>query len=318
MNDDRRYLISIDGGGTKTGICVYDCENEINYYGVCGGGNYKVHGIDVVKERISECLEQLVGEGCNIQDKTRFLVLGLSGCDSPKDEQIYAEMITSLGFDRELILICNDSEMIFRALTDEPGICVIAGTGTIALSFERDSSVQRAGGWGAPLSDEGSGYWIGAEILRRYLHWIDGTGTYHEIFAELQKPFPNLEKEEIAAEFGALQTDQVAEWAKTISESAEQDALCKEIILTAGEKAARLAGSVYRKSGLSGEDQLIVVESGSLFKNHLYEKSFRDTLSSDLSSADIVFIRSEEIPAKEGIRLARKMAENLVAAQSCD
>ena len=127
-----------------------------------------------------------------------------------------------------------------------------------------------------------------------------------------------MEKEEIAAEFGALQTDQVADWAKMIGESAEQDALCKEIILTAGEKAARLAGSVYRKSGLSGEDQLIVVESGSLFKNQLYEKSFRDTLSSDLSSADIVFIRSEEIPAKEGIRLARKMAENLVAAQSCD
>ncbi len=318
MNNRKKYLISIDGGGTKTGICVYDCESEISHYGICGGGNYKIHGIDTVKERISECLDQLIGDCGTIPDKTRFLVLGLSGCDSPKDEQIYADMITSLGFDRKSILICNDSEMIFRSLTDEPGVCVIAGTGTIALSFESDSTVQRAGGWGAPLSDEGSGYWIGAELLRRYLNWIDGTGSYHEIFAELQKPYPNWEKEEIAAEFGALQTDQVAQWAKTIGENVEQDSLCKEIILSAGKKTAGLALSVYRKSGLSRENKLVIVESGSLFKNQLYEKSFQDTLRDSLSSAVIKFIRSEEIPAKEGIRLARKMAENLVVTQSDD
>ena len=316
MNNGRRFLISIDGGGTKTGICVYDCERDISYYDVCGGGNYKIHGIETVKERIRKCLNQLVRDSADIPAETRFLVLGLSGCDSPRDEQIYEEMITSLGFDRDLILICNDSEMIFRSLSDAPGICVIAGTGTIALSFERDSSVQRAGGWGAPLSDQGSGYWIGAQLLRGFLNWVDGTGPDNDIFTLLREPYQDWSEEEICAAFGALQTDQVAEWAKTVFDNAEKNALCREIILKAGALAAGLAESVYRKSDFSAENELTIVESGSLFKNKLFEDSFRNALENRLPSKNYLFIRSDRVPAEDGIRLAGKLAEGLSVTQS--
>lgn len=318
MSSGKRFLISIDGGGSKTGICVYDCENRTRFCDVCGGGNYKVHGIETVKERISECLERMIPDAENVPEETRFLVLGLSGCDSPRDEEIYAEMITSLGFDRDNILICNDSEMIFRSLADAPGICVIAGTGTIALSFERDGGVQRAGGWGAPLSDEGSGYWIGAEMLRRYLSWVDGTGPFNEIFAGLDGAYPDNSAEEIAAEIGSLSPDQVADWAITVFDGVSENSLCETIVRAAGHKAAELAVSVYRKSGFSEEQDLTIVESGSLFKNDLYEKSFREALKSLLPDNNYAFIRSDGIPAEDGIRLAEKMAAGPVITQSCD
>lgn len=318
MNTYKRFLISIDGGGSKTGVCVYDCRSKIRYFDICGGGNYKVHGIETVKERINECLCRLVSDSENIPDETVFLVMGISGCDSPKDEKIYADMITSLGFDRNAILICNDSEMIFRALTEAPGICVIAGTGTIALSFERNGAVRRAGGWGAPLSDEGSGYWIGAEILRLYLKWIDGTGPYDEIFAAVRQMFHKENDEEIASEIGALQTDRIADCARIVFENAAENSKCREIITAAGYKAAMLAESVCRRSSFVKEPDLTVVESGSLFKNELYESSFREKLCEVLPAMKYTFIRSDGNPAEDGIRLAEKMAAELVVTQSCD
>ena len=165
---EQRYLISIDGGGTNTGVCIYDCDLDIYKSKVIGGGNYKTHGIELVQKRIQTCLKNMLSETEDIPASTRFLVMGLSGCDTQRDLDIYAEMMQMIGFKPEQMLICNDSEMIFRSLADEPGICTVAGTGTIALAFGKDGLIWRSGGWGAPISDTGSGYWVGAQIAEKF------------------------------------------------------------------------------------------------------------------------------------------------------
>jgi glucosamine kinase len=53
------------------------------------------------------------------------------------------------------------------------GGVVVVGTGAIGWA-ERAGEQDRVGGWGFPLSDEGSGAWLGAEALRRVLWAHDG------------------------------------------------------------------------------------------------------------------------------------------------
>ena len=79
MDNEARYLISIDGGGTKTGICVYDCAADAGKSCICGGGNYKTHGIETVKTRIDEGLRGLLPGIEEIPAAVRFLVMGISG-----------------------------------------------------------------------------------------------------------------------------------------------------------------------------------------------------------------------------------------------
>ncbi len=43
---------------------------------------------------------------------------------------------------------------------------VISGTGMIAYGFSQSGTTARAGGWGPLLGDCGSGYDIGAEVLK--------------------------------------------------------------------------------------------------------------------------------------------------------
>ena len=308
MNTDRQYLISIDGGGTKTDFCVYDCLSGTGRTFECGGGNYKTHGIDTVRERIGQGLRDALPDVEKIPSAVRFLVMGISGCDSPRDLEIYYRMMESLGFSRERMLICNDSELAFRSVADAPGICVIAGTGTIALSFETDGKICRAGGWGAPVSDEGSGYWIGAEMIRCFPEWIDGFGFDAPFFKKLAAVSPTGNIEDAAAILAALHPAQTAEWAKDILEAAETDILSEKIVKAAAGKTALLAASVYRKSNFQVESEICIVESGSLFKNEMYETEFRKVLRRLTPADNYHVLRSDGIPAEDGIRLAEKLA----------
>jgi N-acetylglucosamine kinase-like BadF-type ATPase len=54
-----------------------------------------------------------------------------------------------------------------------PGILQIAGTGSNTIGRAPDGTRESAGGWSSRLGDEGSGYWIGVNSLRRALHAYD-------------------------------------------------------------------------------------------------------------------------------------------------
>lgn len=54
-----------------------------------------------------------------------------------------------------------------------PGILQIAGTGSNTIGRAPDGSRESAGGWSSHLGDEGSGYWIGVNSIRRALHAYD-------------------------------------------------------------------------------------------------------------------------------------------------
>ncbi len=60
-----------------------------------------------------------------------------------------------------------------RPSTAGPGILQIAGTGSNTIGRAPDGSRECAGGWSSRLGDEGSGYWIGVNSVRRALHAHD-------------------------------------------------------------------------------------------------------------------------------------------------
>jgi glucosamine kinase len=61
------------------------------------------------------------------------------------------------------------------AFLGRPGIAVIAGTGSVAVGGS-PGALQRVGGHGHLVGDEGSGYWIGRTALRASLAAAEGAG----------------------------------------------------------------------------------------------------------------------------------------------
>jgi N-acetylglucosamine kinase-like BadF-type ATPase len=59
-------------------------------------------------------------------------------------------------------------------INEHIGVTVDAGTGSLARGWSRDGRLASAGGWGATLGDEGSGYWISLQAIRAVLQAQDG------------------------------------------------------------------------------------------------------------------------------------------------
>ena len=67
---------------------------------------------------------------------------------------------------------------------ERDGGIIIAGTGTVGWAFVR-GKIYRVGGWGLPLSDEGSGAWLGSEALRRVLWAWDSRAPWTPLLRTL-------------------------------------------------------------------------------------------------------------------------------------
>jgi N-acetylglucosamine kinase-like BadF-type ATPase len=66
-----------------------------------------------------------------------------------------------------IVRVISDAEAaLLGALGDEPGILVLAGTGSIVLGRDGRGRWARAGGLGPLLGDEGSAFWLGRDWLR--------------------------------------------------------------------------------------------------------------------------------------------------------
>ena len=103
-------------------------------------------------------------------------------------EAVRAELESSLaraGVARR-VRVGTDIEAAFHdAFADGSGILLMAGTGSIAFGRAEDGREGRVGGWGSVLGDEGSGYAIGVEALKRVARSADGRGKDTVLAARL-------------------------------------------------------------------------------------------------------------------------------------
>jgi glucosamine kinase len=70
------------------------------------------------------------------------------------------------------------------------GGIVVVGTGAVGWAVVKGKT-HRVGGWGLPVSDEGSGAWLGVEALRRVLWASDGRIPWTALLRDLFADFAN-------------------------------------------------------------------------------------------------------------------------------
>ncbi len=98
--------------------------------------------------------------------------LGFSGGPADK-ESILAEILAS-----DRTLVTDDAFIALAGATaGEPGLVVIAGTGSIAFGRNAAGRTARAGGWGYLFGDEGGGFWIARQAIRAALSFEEGWGV---------------------------------------------------------------------------------------------------------------------------------------------
>jgi glucosamine kinase len=181
-------LVGVDGGGTRCRARLGAASGERLADAVTGPANIRLGfkpAMVAVMSAIEQCLDQA---GRSKRDLSRVTAcLALAGASEP----------TQLAFARrhtypfaQTILVTDAQAACVGAHRGGDGGVVIVGTGTIGWG-ELKGRQHRVGGWGLPISDEGSGAWIGCEALRRVLWAHDGrvawTGLLDDLFNHFRR-----------------------------------------------------------------------------------------------------------------------------------
>ena len=115
-------------------FCAGDSSGKTLYAQAFGRANYKSAGLEAVSDSLTEGFETMLKKLNRTSDDVAGMVMAIAGCDTEQDLLVYRELITDIDLPPEKVFICNDTESIFHSLTDEAGICVVAGTGSIVCA----------------------------------------------------------------------------------------------------------------------------------------------------------------------------------------
>ena len=314
MNSNNPIWIAIDGGGTKTHISACDDEQRILFDKAFDSTNYKAYSKDEVCKVMTGVWRELFDAVGVDTASVRGAVIAVSGCDSPQDEAFYRKLMLELGMPSQRMFVCNDTEGIYRGMTLRRGVCLVGGTGSIACAYDEEKQIARVGGWGAPLSDIGSGYWIGFQILQAFLMKQDGLNIPDDfVFSVLQDMF-SRRKEPPELIINTLSVAQIASVAATACDMAyggypgKRVDLCSHTVAASQEHLADHVSAVYHRCTLGDDFPIVMV--GGLMNNAGYYQDLKEKIRQKLPMCRIEFLRPDKPPAIHMLRFCqRKFAD---------
>lgn len=161
-----KTFLGVDGGASSGKWCLLDeagTKLEENVGAPIDGHIYRVES----RSRLTQFLTTVKS---SIETQPSAAHIGLTGAPETLEAQREIRELFSFVFGEIPLVIENDVFLGYRAaFGDEAGIFLYAGTGSIVVYREASGSLKRVGGWGYLLGDEGGGYWIGREGIRKTL-----------------------------------------------------------------------------------------------------------------------------------------------------
>lgn len=246
------YALGIDGGGTRTRAVLVDAAGEIGGWTMAGCGNFQVVGLRGLESLLRGLIYEL---GDPAKDGRVSLCLGLAGAGRPDEQAAIAALVRARGW-TDLVCVVSDARVALEgAHGGEAGLIVISGTGSIVLGKNSVGKEARAGGWGALLGDEGSGYSIGLEALRAVFKARDGWGKDTSLNDELRRELGLGNWDEAVQKVygGEIDRERIAGLGPFVFAAARRgDGVAQQIVESAGTALGHQIGAVARRLEMTG------------------------------------------------------------------
>lgn len=273
-----KYLIGMDGGGTKTACLVTDLQGKEIFKTTGGPSNFLMQGTEKVSEMlfnlITECKNKLECEYSDFE----VIVLGTTGAgrrsDAERLENAFNEYAKSKGVTFNTFYVDSDARIALEgAFSGKPGSILIAGTGSIMFGKDSAGEIHRVGGFGRFIGDQGSGYHIGKQGLTMLAKAFDGRGE-KTILSDLVKEKFNIDTPEILITEIYKNNFDIASVAPLVIEAAEkEDEVCLSII---EEECHELILHLFAMQKKINEPMLKVAPIGSVITtDNFFARTFR-------------------------------------------
>ncbi len=304
------FYLGVDGGQSHTEAVIADRDGNILGRGRGGPSNHvdQPGGRERLQSAIVDSVTNALRAAGSVVEISSIdkILFAAAHCAMTGEAEFKEEVIASILRARHLGVGHDAPAALAGATGGEPGVVVIAGTGSVAYGEDRSGQSVRAGGWGYLFGDEGSGFGIAKESLRRAMFGQDGLREPTPL-RELALGYfncPDLQAIEVAVVCGRMTRDYFASFAKEVHRAAlEGEESAREIIMEAGRSLAALAAVVAKRLSFT---EVCVAAVGGVFSGKFVRDAFRVALEEQSPSARIIAPRFD--PAMGALLLAYRAA----------
>ncbi|SDE65006.1 N-acetylglucosamine kinase [Auraticoccus monumenti] len=277
MTGDEMYL-GVDGGGTKTALCLVDRGGRLLAEHRAPSTYYFARGVQLVGEVLGPAVAEVCRRAGRAPADVTAAFVGLPGYGEASADvaALDAAPAAALGHSR---YVCGNDMVCGWAgsLGGRDGVNVVSGTGSVAYG-EREGVGVRAGGWSEVFSDEGSAYWVAVRGLQLFSRMVDGLiepGPLLDVLREHLGLTADLDLVDLVVNRWGGDRARVAGLARQVGQAAEAgDRAAAAVLEQAGVELAALVAVVRRRLGFAEDEAVAVSWSGGTFGAPLLQRSF--------------------------------------------
>ncbi len=244
--------LGVDGGGSGCRARLEDEHGTVLGEGNSGPASTRI-GIDKAWHSIMRaCTAALEQAGIDRKDFALMHAgIGLAGLGRRGAQAALTEIAHPFASAR---FISDGFAACLGAHSGADGAIVVAGTGSIGVGLVAGREL-RFGGYGFPISDEGSGAEIGLQMIKAALRAVDGRGGTSPLLEEVLGIFHHDTSRVVAWSERASATDYAAFAPMVLRHAREGDPMARRIV----ERAADAIGDLLDLFLRRGIDRLSLV-----------------------------------------------------------
>lgn len=297
----KKYVVGVDGGGTKTTAAIADLKGKILKIIQVGPSSPVNVGVETAAKNIALAIKKVLRPG---QVLSTFIGLAAIQEEPRFKKSIKAELFKQQQIKKVFagkLKIASDQVVAFRAGTDqEDGVLQISGTGCVAHGWKNDQEIT-ASGWHW-LADEGSAFWVGQLAFQTALKDLDQRGGKSLITEMAFKKLSAINREMFLKKVYARPLKYIPLLSVVCDEASwKKDPAAIKIMIAAGQELALAAETVIKRLHFQKESFPLVLV-GSMFKSQIVLAAFKKRTRKLAPKAKFIFVKKE--PVIGAIKLA--------------
>ncbi|MER8488133.1 N-acetylglucosamine kinase [Mesorhizobium australicum] len=244
MNTEADYFLGVDGGGTGCRARVEDAQGKVLGQGLSGPATTRL-GIEAAWASIAKAFGAAIEDAGFAPAETAKIHAGVGLAGIGRKGALEALRAIAHPF-AGIDFVSDGIGACLGAHSGQDGAIVIAGTGSIGLGFVEGRDL-RAGGYGFPISDEGSGADLGLKAVQLALRAHDGRHERTALLAEVMQRFAGDPMEAVAWMDRASATDYAALAPMVMRHADQGDPVGRRIVQGAAEQIDTLVRVLFEK-----------------------------------------------------------------------
>lgn len=322
------YWLGVDGGGTNCRAEIYhapasplaDFSRRLVGQGRADAANFHRVGLESAVNSVKKAVNEACREAGVTPAQIHAACIGLAGVQHPKHHRQMMDALAEVLPISDISLETDARVALAGATGLQPGVVIIAGTGSIACGTNARGEFARAGGWGPTMGDEGSGYYIGRRALEAAMADYDQRAEPTALTERVCRHFNVASPAELPSVIynsSASVMREIAQLSKPVVEAArEGDATAQKILSDAAVELARAVVAVIKRLGLRREAFQVAYVGGVFEAGELVLEPLRAAITKVAPRAAVAPPQFPPVVGAVKMAMARKLRnESLVAEQ---